>query len=160
MAITGVNAPVIQYYPDASFLPQEKILKNIRDGNDLSRNRLYLESNNQRMEENGQAENNFSYKILNYNPNSLSLSYDAAKNGYLYYSDCYDTYWDAYVDNVKTNIYKANGAFKAIKISAGTHKVFFNYNPRYFRISLWFYYVTFCFCLLYLIVGALKNMKR
>ncbi|MFA5336811.1 MAG: YfhO family protein [Candidatus Omnitrophota bacterium] len=153
-AIIGVSGPIIQYYPDASYMPQEKIIKDIRGNSDFSRNRLYLADSNKFIGQNGRSENKFSYKIIKYNPNMLSLSYDSSRNGYLYYSDCYDTYWNAYIDSKKTNVYKANGAFKAIKIPAGAHKVKFSYNPIYFRVSLWFYYIVFSLCFSYLIIGA------
>lgn len=162
MDAIGVSEPIIRYYSGASFLPQEQIVANIRDVNKSSYSRLYLESNSKLTEGNvhPEAGNNFSYKILQFNSNLLSLSYSAPKEGYLYYSDCYDTYWNAYVDSKKTNVYKANVAFKAIKIPAGTHKVKFSYDPIYFRISLWFYYITFFLCSFYLIIGAFNRPRK
>jgi len=156
----GVGAPTIKYYSSARFLSRDKILEKFKEINKPEEDILFLEPNGtQCVSENpGKVTNNFSYKVLGYNPNKLSLVYSVSENGYLYYSDCYDTYWNAYVDGEKTKIFKANVAFKAIKIPAGRHRVDFIYNPKFFRISLWFYYITFGICAIYLILGAVKKL--
>lgn len=158
----GTNAPIIQYYPNAFFLSKERIIANIQDTTKRSHNKLYLESENTNIEDNINPESasSFRYKILDYNPNMISLTYEVNNGGYLFYSDCYDSYWNAYVDDGKVKVYKANVAFKAIKIPAGSHKVVFRYDPRYFRISLWLYYFTFAICVFYLSIGAFKNLKK
>ncbi len=156
----GVGSPIIKYYSSVCFLPREKILEEFKGINKQKEDVLYLEPNSVTDISEGPSKftNNFLYTVLEYNPNRLSLIYSASERGYLYYSDCYDTYWNAYIDGRSAKIYKANIAFKAIKIPAGRHSVDFIYNPKFFRISLWFYYVTFGICVIYLILGALKNL--
>ena len=97
---------------------------------------------------------------MNYNPNVLTLTYDSSEEGFLYYSDCYDTYWNAYVDGNSTDLYKANFAFKAIKIPGGKHKVDFIYDPKLFKISLKLYYICFGVVFIYLVAGALRGKTR
>ncbi len=163
LRVLGVTGPIIKYYSSARFLDKDDILSiyshnNMFDGEDV----LYLEGNNGKTNKPhlSKARNSFAYKVLDYNPNILSLQYQSSEDGYLYYSDCYDTYWNAYIDGKKTDIYKANVAFKAIEIPGGRHKVDFIYNPVFFRVSLWMYYITCGICSVYLAAGAFKKIRK
>jgi hypothetical protein len=154
----GVTAPIIRYYPSAEFSTRRDILSNLADVKS-KKDVLYIEAVDKKLKVSASLSEEpvFSYTTLNYNPNILEVKYDSANAGYLYFSDCYDTYWKAYIDGKKTTLYKANIAFKAIQIPAGVHKIKFIYDPKFFRISLWFYYITFGICAIYLILGAVKN---
>lgn len=160
--VLGVTEPIIRYYSSADFLIRDDILSVFNYNNKSDEDILYLEATNGRIEEPhlSKSESSFSYQILNYNPNVLSLEYQGSQDGYLYFSDCYDTYWNAFIDGKGTDVYKANIAFKAIKIPYGRHKVDFIYSPVYFKISLWFYYLAFGICFVYLSLGALRKKKE
>ncbi|MDP2923138.1 MAG: YfhO family protein [Candidatus Omnitrophota bacterium] len=159
--VLGVTAPIIRYYPDAFFTTRENMLLDLASWSSKE-DILYLEAKDNKPNETKtlNLENSFSYKVLRYNPNLLDLKYTAPKDGYLYFSDSYDNYWNAYIDGKKTDIYKANVAFKAVKIPQGNHKISFIYDPKYFRISLWCYYLAFAACGTYLLVGAFINMRK
>jgi hypothetical protein len=157
----GVTEPILKYYPSVRFASRDDILAAFEYSMDSREDILYLQ------DDDGQADNHvkrsegkttFSYEVLSYNPNVLSLEYEASGAGYLYFSDCYDTYWRATVDGDKTSIYRANVAFKAVKVPEGMHKVEFVYDPKPFRLSLWFYYAAFCIGLIYLGAGAFKKV--
>jgi len=160
LKVLGVTAPIINYYPSAKVLAKKDILSSFADtkfNNDI----LYIEATGKiEQPPKPASETAFSYKVLNYNPNLLELQYGSSGAGFLYFSDCYDSYWNAYIDAEKTTLYKANIAFKAIKIPAGTHKVKFVYDPRYFRYSLWVYYILFGAVATYLVAGAFLNMCK
>lgn len=163
LRVLGVLDPIIKYYPSARFLDKGDILSiyahnNMFDSEDI----LYLEGSNEKTNKPylSKPQSSFSYQVLDYNPNILSLQYQASEDGYLYYSDCYDTYWNAYIDGKKTDIYKANVAFKAIKIPGGRHKVDFIYNPVFFKVSLWLYYITCGICSVYLVAGTFKKIRK
>jgi len=157
----GVTAPIVRYYPSAEISTRRGILANMADIKS-EKDVLYIEAMDKSAEVPGNSgkTTTFSYKTLNYNPNILEVKYDSSDAGYLYFSDCYDTYWKAYIDGKKTALYKANAAFKAIQIPAGAHKVKFIYDPKYFRYSLWVYYVIFGMCGIYLATGAFLNIKK
>ncbi len=106
----------------------------------------------------GTSPSNFSYEVKNYNPNKLEIKYKADVPGYLYYADCYDKYWHASIDKKDMLIYRANGAFKAVKVPAGQHQVEFIYDPVFFRIALWLYYLTTIGCVVFLTVGAIHEL--
>lgn len=157
----GVTAPIVRYYPSVEISTKRNILANLADIKS-EKDVLYIEAMDKIAEvpANSGKDPAFSYKTLNYNPNILEVKYDSANAGYLYFSDCYDTYWKAYIDGKKTTLYKANAAFKAIQIPAGAHKVKFIYDPEYFRYSLWVYYIIFGMCGIYLAAGAFLNIKK
>lgn len=67
----------------------------------------------------------------------LILKVDSNKKGWLYLSDTYYQGWKAYIDGVETKIYRANYAFRAIKINTpGKHTVEFIYDPISRKIGL------------------------
>lgn len=44
--------------------------------------------------------------------------------------------WKAFVDDTKTEIYRANYSFRAVVVPAGTHAVRFIYDPLSVRVGL------------------------
>jgi membrane protein YfhO len=158
----GVTKPVIQYYKSAKFSTKEDTLSAFKYTNKTVEDTLYLQQHVDNSDKSSvsEKESSFSYEVLNYNPNALTVTYDSSEDGFLYYSDCYDTYWNAYIDGEDTDIYKANVAFKAIKIPGGKHKVDFIYDPKLFRISLRLYYICFSVVLVYLVIGILRGKAR
>ncbi|MDD4182789.1 MAG: YfhO family protein [Candidatus Omnitrophica bacterium] len=161
LKVLGVTAPIVRFYPYAEFAEKSHILSNLSDLKS-KKDILYIEAERTNSKSSGDTagESKFSYKVLRYNPNILELQYSSSLEGYLYFSDSYDNYWNAYVDGAKTTLYKANIAFKAIKIPQGDHKVSFIYDPKYFRISLWCYYLVFAACAVYLLIGVFINMRK
>jgi hypothetical protein len=161
LRVLGVTQPIIKYYESAKLATKHNILS-LLNSDKSNKDILYLETKSNQVDNPNSStpEGLFSYQVLNYNPNVLDLKYQSSGAGYLYFSDCYDNYWSAYIDDKKTDIYKANVAFKAVKIPKGSHKISFIYDPKYFRISLWFYYITFTLCGLYLIIGAFIKVKE
>lgn len=51
-------------------------------------------------------------------------------------SDTYYPGWKAFVDGTRQKIYRANYAFRAIPLSAGTHNVEFVYDPMSFKLGI------------------------
>ena len=43
--------------------------------------------------------------------------------------------WEAVVDNVKTEVFEGNLAFRTIRVSQGKHDVLYRYNPIIFMIG-------------------------
>lgn len=81
-------------------------------------------------------------EILDYSENEVLLNVDAKQDVILYFSDGYDKYWDAYVNNNEVKIYKANLNFKAVLLKKGNNVVHFLYNPRLYRLSIFIYIAT------------------
>ena len=55
---------------------------------------------------------------------------------WLFFSDTYYPGWHAWVDGKEEKIVKANIAFRAIPIGAGSHRVVWKYEPTWFKLGL------------------------
>ncbi|HTY44714.1 MAG TPA: YfhO family protein [Patescibacteria group bacterium] len=149
----AISAPMIRFFSSARILPYGQYYEQLSGGK-LANDQLYIESRSPQAAhaQDPRAGNPaFSYQVVSYNPNRLKIAYGARQGGFLYFSDGYDRYWKASVDGLKTGVYKANGAFKAISIPAGSHVVEFVYDPVWYRLSLWLYYTVTIACILFLI---------
>ncbi len=67
--------------------------------------------------------------ILLYEPDAISIRAETNIQSLLFLSDTYYPGWEAYVDNVRTKIYRADFAFRAVTIPKGEHTVTFIYRP-------------------------------
>ncbi len=74
-------------------------------------------------------------EIVSESNNRLYLQVMAAENGLLVLSDTYYPGWKALVNGRETKIYRADYAFKAIPLNAGTHQVEFVYDPMSFKLG-------------------------
>ncbi|MFH1768415.1 MAG: YfhO family protein [Candidatus Omnitrophota bacterium] len=161
----AISHPLIQFFPKAFFVSRDVYFSLLEKGA-IDSDLLYLEGGDDEKKEAGVnnlavKKGEFSYEVISYGPNSLSLNYKVNSSGYLYFSDGYDRYWQADIDGIKAKVYRANAGFKAVKIPPGKHRVQFRYNPLFFRLSIWCYYLTVIFCLLFLAVKAAgtRNMN-
>lgn len=75
--------------------------------------------------------------IRAYSPSYIKAHSITNTDSLLYLSDTYYPGWSAYIDNVKTEIYKANYTFRAVKVPEGTHTIDFKYEPKSFQYGLW-----------------------
>ena len=71
-------------------------------------------------------------RFTSYGPNRVVIDYRSDRSCFLYLSDTYYPGWRAYVDGERTPIYRANLAFRAIRVPQGTHTVVFRYVPLSF----------------------------
>jgi hypothetical protein len=70
-------------------------------------------------------------RLTRYTPNSVSLKVEVPRGAgaWLVYADNYTTGWHVDVDGTPTVLEPAYLAFKAVHLTAGRHKVEFNYRP-------------------------------
>lgn len=76
-----------------------------------------------------------SAQLLSYAPNEIRISTNADGNRLLFLSDTYYPGWKAYVDGRKTEVYRADYAFRTAVIPAGHHVIVFLYDPLSFKIG-------------------------
>ena len=152
---TALTSSPIRFYPEPVYINIDNYFSDLNYGK-LSLDILYVHDlfNLEKGALSGKSK--FSYKVLEYTPNILEVTYNSNIRGFLYWSDNYDNHWEAFVDRNKTKIYKANGVFKAIEVPAGSHIVKFKYNPRFYKISMLFYYIIFVLCVFFLILYKRK----
>jgi len=77
---------------------------------------------------------------------------NASKNGWLYLADSYYPGWKATIDTVPTQIYRANYAFRAVRLPAGEHRIRFIYDPASRKIGASISLVTFILFILFLLL--------
>ncbi len=96
--------------------------------------------------------------LIEQTPDSMTFRAYLLYPGYLFLNHQYLPGWRAYVDGKEWPIEKADYCFRAVFLEPGDHRVVFRYQPRSFRIGLWFSLATI---LAFLIAGiALWKMKR
>lgn len=67
-------------------------------------------------------------EIVSYADDSVLVKLNIDSNALLVLTDNYYRFWEAYVDGEKTVILRADGAFRAVPVKAGTNEVLFKYN--------------------------------
>lgn len=153
----GISLPMLQFYKNAEYIDKEDYWSLLKSAK-LEFGTLYVHSSSQTARTDSlsksQTKNSFlpefSYTINEYNPNYLRISCTTDTDGYLYFSDQFDRYWQVSVNGVNQPLLKANGLFKAVKVPSDSSEIIFSYNPIYFRMSLWVYYSVSIICLVFL----------
>ncbi len=67
--------------------------------------------------------------IYDYKPTDIKIQVTSSQPGFLVLSDTYYQGWNAYINGTKVDIFRANYAFRAIKIDPGNQNVEFKYEP-------------------------------
>lgn len=75
-------------------------------------------------------------EIINYFPQHIEIKTLSSGPKLLFISDTYNPGWQAYLDGGKVNIYKADGAFRAVFIPAGQHHIDMKYEPKLFYLGM------------------------
>lgn len=89
--------------------------------------------------------------LISYSPTKIEFGTHTDGPQILFLSDTYDIGWTAEIDGKKTNIYKANWAFRAIVVPTGNHNVTFTYFPNSFKIGIYLSLIGIvCFFILYI----------
>jgi Bacterial membrane protein YfhO len=91
---------------------------------------------------------------------SVEVSVLAPRPGFLVLSDVDSPGWSAEVDNRPTEIYKANGFARAVRVPAGNHTVEFHYAPASLSRGAVISAVAGVLCLLVLLVTSGHRRKR
>jgi hypothetical protein len=75
-------------------------------------------------------------KMIEYGPNMVKIEVSSDGPSFLFLSDTYYPGWEAYIDGVRTHIYRANYCFRAVRVPSGEHIVKFVYRPLSFRVGV------------------------
>jgi hypothetical protein len=70
-----------------------------------------------------------SVEVVRYEPNVVEIEVDSEAEGYLFLSDPYYPGWRAEVDGEPATILRANYAFRAVAVPAGSHRVTMAFRP-------------------------------
>jgi hypothetical protein len=114
----------------------EDVLSRLQDpGFDLRRT-LILQGVEEGRTEKASPTSNGRVRLLTYKAKEVVLECDTDSGGFLYVSDTYYPGWRASVDGKRTQIYRANLAFRAVYVPAGEHRIVFEYVPISFYWGL------------------------
>jgi hypothetical protein len=107
----------------------------------------------------GQAAVQATAHIVGYQPNALEIEIevDTGAEGYLFLSDPFYPGWRAEVDGKPATILRANYAFRAVPVPAGTHRVTMAFRPTSWYAGLG---ITAFTVLVLLILGGLALARQ
>jgi len=88
--------------------------------------------------------------IKKYGANEVELHVDAMEDSLVVLTDSYYPDWNAFVDDVRKPLWRANSLFRAVEVSPGEHTVVFRYQPASVRRG-----IAISFCSLLLIFAGL-----
>jgi hypothetical protein len=121
-------AEVLEYMRSGEFEPAEQVLlKPQRKGREPGRD---LDS--PVLEDVGTAD------IVEYGPNGMTVDVYVDRISYLVVSDVYYPGWRVYVDGNERALFRADYAFRAVRLHPGDRVVRMEYKPPYFKIGLLF----------------------
>ena len=83
-----------------------------------------------------QANRPATVQVIRYEPDELILAIDSPAEGYLVLSDPFYPGWQAEVDGRPAALLRADYAFRAVPILAGTHQVAMVFRPRSWLVGL------------------------
>lgn len=95
--------------------------------------------------------------ITSYTPNQVTLRVHMDGAGYLVLADVYYPGWQATVDGMDTDVYRANSVVRAVYMPDGTHEVVFTFRPLDFYAAAAVTAVTWLFCLVLLAWPAINH---
>jgi Bacterial membrane protein YfhO len=73
--------------------------------------------------------------IVDYTPDAIRVTAETPAPGLLVLTDSYYAGWTALVDGERRSIYRADGAFRGVWLSAGQHTVSFEFRPLSVRMG-------------------------
>ncbi len=124
----------------------------------LDLNKQIVLQKDPQIEKNGQSIKKA--EIIEYKPNKVKIKSQAEKEALLYLSDTYYPEWEAFVDNKKTEVLKANHAFRAIVVPEGNHEVVFKYTGKAFKKGLVISFVSIIGLTILFIKKDFTNEKK
>ncbi len=112
----------------------KEAIEKLADSNIDLRRELIIVSD-ERKDANELPDPNGHTELVSYSADEVALKCEVDSDAFLYVSDTYYAGWRAYVDGEETKIYRANLAFRAVRVPKGKHAVVFKYVPTSFRIG-------------------------
>lgn len=76
-------------------------------------------------------------KITHYDANNIEFNIFHPKGQFIYVSNLYDSDWRAYIDGKRRDVLKANGAFQAVYLEKGEHRISLKYDPFILKLILY-----------------------
>jgi len=120
---------------------QSKIIKTLFSQGFNMKEKIILEKNPGVVKSKNNQNNKL--EIVKYSPNEINIKTEVEKDSLLFLSDSYYDAWKAFQDGKEIPIYRANYAFRAVPVNAGSHVIEFSYDPLSFKIGLFLALIGF-----------------
>lgn len=144
LKISGVTEDKIQFFSEADFIPSEDTIASKITNADYTGDTIFLSS----------AANNISpadsakfskdelssgkrlhlpYRVNRFEANNVDIEANTGQieSAWLLYSDVWHPRWKATVNGKETPVYKANLAYKAVKLEKGLNKIHFYFKSKW-----------------------------
>jgi len=99
-------------------------------------------------------------QVIRFNVNEIKLRADLPSEKLLVYNDSYHPRWEVFVNGKRTDLYRANYAFKGVVLPAGENEILFRFIPyggRYLYPFLWAMFLIFPFGAAVIMIREKKN---
>jgi len=121
---------------EAEFVPdRNEALKRILAPDYDPRAKLFVEQEVPLSPNSAEEDHESTVHLTHYGPNEVRMDVSAGSEKWLFLSDMYYPGWRAAIDGKSSQIYRANYAFRALRVPAGKHKVEWKYDPILFKIG-------------------------
>jgi hypothetical protein len=145
LKISGVTEDKIQFFSKADFISSDDSIASIITSSGYKGDVIFLSvpeksRNINSIHASGLSENDLdsnkrlqlTYQIDRFNANHLEITTHTGnlKSVWLFYSDVWHPFWRATVNEKETPVYKANLAYKAIKLEPGLNKIHFYFKSE------------------------------
>jgi hypothetical protein len=91
------------------------------------------------------------------NPERVTMVIETDRSGLLFLADTFHPGWQALIDGHACPIYKAMGAFRAVFVPMGAHRVTMHYTSQGFRAGAALSFLTIC---VLLVMGSIDCWRR
>jgi hypothetical protein len=76
-------------------------------------------------------------RVVEHRPNRVVVRVDGGGGGYLVLADVWYPGWVCRIDGQEVPVYRADHAFRAVALPAGSAEVVFSFEPRSYRVGWW-----------------------
>jgi hypothetical protein len=166
LKISGVTEDKIQFFSEADFISSYESIASIITNSGYKGDVIFLSApDNSRninpVNASGLSKNDLAankrlrlpYQIQSFNANNLEVTTHTGnlKSAWLFYSDVWHPLWRATVNGKETPVYKANLAYKAVKLEPGLNKIHFYFKSRLISV-IYFLFGLNALCWLVIII--------
>jgi hypothetical protein len=109
-----------------------RIIELVLNGDGNLRHQVYLEEQPQ-LRLSDSADSMGEASILYYGSDSIEIAVNSPRNSILVLTDNYRPSWTASGDGMPLRVYRADGAFRAVEVAAGTKHIVFAYHSKWIR---------------------------
>lgn len=103
--------------------------------------------------------NNYMLNITKYGENEVVINISVDEDSLLFLSDSYFPEWNAYIDGKRSEVYRANYAFRAVFAPKGEHEIVFRYEPKSFELGKWISLLSILGGVVLILVFKLKEKR-